>query len=217
MIDLVTPDAMATGPEVRGIASRTDALFAGDGYLLLDMHRVAADDLPMDNAAALLAGLENPTVERVASQVAALRRRLDGPEFLLLRETMLLWAQRVARRRLDLNLRISDMAEVDRLHETGELEVVLTERGLAEREKFRAQGRAEGRAEGMKRRIAAERDLLCRLTARKFGEDASDRLTALLARIDDPERLAEAGDLIIDCVTGDDLIARLNGDPKRDA
>ena len=83
MIDLVTPDAMATGPEVRGIASRTDALFAGDGYLLLDMHRVAADDLPMDNAAALLAGLENPTVERVASQVAALRRRLDGPESLV--------------------------------------------------------------------------------------------------------------------------------------
>ena len=221
VIDLVTPDAMATGPEVRGIASRTDALFAGDGYLLLDMHRVAADDLPMDNAAALLAGLENPTVERVASQVAALRRRLDGPEFSLLRETMLLWAQRVARRRLDLNLGISDMAEVDRLHETGEMEVVLTERGLAEREKFRAQGRAEGveqgRAEGMKRRIAAERDLLCRLTARKFGEDASERLTALLARIDDPERLAEAGDLIIDCATGDDLIARLNGDPKGDA
>ena len=221
VIDLVTPDAAATAPGIPGIASRTDALFAGDGYLLLDMHRVAADDLPMDNAAALLAGLENPTVERVATQVAALRRRLDGPEFSLLRETMLLWAQRVARRRLDLNLRISDMAEVDRLHETGELEVVLTERALAEREKFRAQGRAqgraEGRAEGIEQGIAAERDLLRRLTKRKFGGNASERLTPLLARIDDPEQLAEAGDLIIDCTTGDDLIARLNGDPKRDA
>ena len=70
---------------------------------------------------------------------------------------------------------------------------------------------------GVEQGIAAERDLLCRLTARKFGGDASERLTALLARIDDPERLAEAGDLIIDCATGDDLIARLNGDPKGDA
>ena len=77
----------------------------------------------MDNAAALLAGLENPSLERVAAQVAALRRRLDARELKPLRELMLLWAQRVSRRRLNLDLGIEDMAELDRLHESGELEV----------------------------------------------------------------------------------------------
>ena len=217
VIDLVTPGATASGPEAAGIGSRTDPLFSGERYLLLDMHRVAADDLPMDNAAALLAGLENPSLERVAAQVAALRRRLDAPELKRLRETMLLWAQQVSRRRLDLDLGMEDMAEVDRLHESGELEVRLGSRALAERARLRAEGRAEGRVEGMEQGIAAERELLGRQTARKFGVDAAERLAALLAGIDDPERLAEAGDLIIDCATGDDLISRLNGDPKGDS
>ena len=132
---------------------------------------------------------------------------------------MLLWAQRVSRRRLDLDLGIEDMAEVDRLHESGELEVRLGSRALAERARLYAEGRMEGRMEGraegrLEGRLVAERELLGRQTARKFGGDVSERLAPLLARIDDPERLAEAGDLIIDCATGDDLISRLNGDPK---
>ena len=63
---------------------------------------------------------------------------------------MLLWAQRVSRRRLNLDLGIEDMAELDRLHESGDLEVFFTERALAEREKLRA--------EGIERGIAAERE-----------------------------------------------------------
>ena len=93
------------------------------------------------------------------------------------------------------------MAEVDRLHESGELEVFFTERALAEREKLRAEGRAEG--------IAAERDLLCRLAARKFDAGRAEELAGLLSRIGDPERLAEAGDWIIECASGDELIARV--------
>ena len=67
-------------------------------------------------------------------------------------------------------------------------------------------GRAQGHAEGM----AAERDLLLRLAARKFGADATGRLSNLLARIDDPELLARTGELIIDSATGDELVARLD-------
>ena len=78
VIDLVTPGATGNERGSSNAASRADPLFAGDGYLLLDTHRLAADDLRMDNAAALLAGLENPSLERVAAQVAALRRRLDA-------------------------------------------------------------------------------------------------------------------------------------------
>ena len=207
VIDLVTPGASEAWHASSSVASRADPLFSGDGYLLLDTHRVGADDLRMDNAAALLAGLENPSLERIAAQVAALRRRLDARELKPLRELMLLWAQRVSRRRLNLDLGIEDMAELDRLHESGDLEVFFTERALAEREKLRSEGRAEG--------IAAERDLLRRQAARKFDAGTAERLAGLLARIDDPERLAETGDWIIECASGDELIGRF-GDGKRD-
>lgn len=183
------------------VSSRGDPLFSGDGYLLLDTHRVAADDLRLDNAAALLAGLENPSLEGVAAQVAALRRRLDPPELEPLKVLMLLWAQRVARRQLNLDLGIEDMAEVDRLHESGELEVRFSKRALAEQEKYRAEGREQG--------IAAGRGLLLRQAARKFGVETSERLGNLLSRIDDPENLAEVGDRIIECTSSDELIARV--------
>ena len=137
----VTPGASEAWHASSSVASRADPLFSGDGYLLLDTHRVGADDLRMDNAAALLAGLENPSLERIAAQLAALRRRLDARELKPLRELMLLWAQRVSRRRLNLDLGIEDMAELDRLHESGDLEVFFTERALAEREKLRSEGR----------------------------------------------------------------------------
>ena len=66
-----------------------------------------------------------------------------------------------------------------------------------------------GHAEGAARGIAAERALLMRQATRKFGADASGRLARLLARIDDPELLADAGELIIDCATWDELVARI--------
>ena len=213
VIDLVTPGATGNERGSSNAASRADPLFAGDGYLLLDTHRLAADDLRMDNAAALLAGLENPSLERVAAQVAALRRRLDAPELKPLKELMLLWAQRVSQRRLNLDLGIEDMAEVDRLHESGDLEVFFTERALAEREKLRSEGRAEGIERGIERGleqgIAAERDLLRRQATRKFDAGTAERLAGLLSRIDDPEGLAAAGDWIIECASGDELIARV--------
>ena len=118
---------------------------------------------------------------------------------------MLLWAQRVSQRRLKLDLGIEDMAEVDRLHESGELEVFFRERALAEREKLRA----EGLERGLKQGIAAERDLLRRQATRKFDAGTARRLADLLSRIDDPEGLAEAGDWIIECAGGDELIARV--------
>ena len=88
-----------------------------------------------------------------------------------------------------------------------------TERALAEREKLRSEGRAEGIEQGIERGIeqgiAAERDLLRRQAARKFDAGTAERLAGLLSRIDDPEHLAETGDWIIECASGDELIARV--------
>ena len=208
VIDLVTPGASGAGRGEAGVASRANPLFAGDGYLALDTLRVGADDLRHDNAAALLAALENPSPSRIAGQVTALHRRLRAPELAPLREVMLLWAQQVAKRRIDLNLGIRDMAEMDRLHESGDLEAYYTARLRAWQDEYRAEGRAQGIERGIEQGIAAERALLRRLAARKFGAGTAERLASLLAPIGDTRRLAEVGDWIIDCTTGDDLIAR---------
>ena len=68
--------------------------------------------------------------------------------------------------------------------------------------------RREARAEGLAEGIEHQRALLRRQAARRFGEETAAPLSARLARIDDPERLAEVGDWIVDCATGAELLAR---------
>ena len=71
----------------------------------------------------------------------------------------------------------------------------------------RAEGVEQGRAEG----IAEKRALLCRLAGRKFGAVTAGKLADRLAAVDEPERMAIVGEWIIDCATGEELLARLEG------
>ena len=66
----------------------------------------------------------------------------------------------------------------------------------------------QGREQGIERGRAEERALLCRQAARKFDTETAERLSGLLDRLTDPEHLAEAGDWIIECGTGAELLAR---------
>ena len=72
-------------------------------------------------------------------------------------------------------------------------------------------GVARGRAEGLER----ERTMLSRLAARKFDAGTGARLAALLADVADPDRLAETGDLAIDCADGAELLARAKERARR--
>ena len=47
-----------------------------------------------------------------------------------------------------------------------------------------------------------------RLAGRKFGEAAAGELAALLEGVSGPARLATVADLIIDCASGSELLAR---------
>ena len=76
------------------------------------------------------------------------------------------------------------------------------------REQGLEQGLEQGREQGIERGRAEERALLCRLAARKFDTETAERLSGLLERLADPERLAEVGDWIIECGTGADLLDR---------
>ncbi len=76
-------------------------------------------------------------------------------------------------------------------------------------EQGRVQGIEQGRVQGIEQGRNEERALLCRQAARKFGGDTAERLTAALAGVTDPDRLAQVGDWIIECATAADLIARV--------
>ena len=101
------------------------------------------------------------------------------------------------------------MAEVDRLHESGELEAYFAQRRRAYQEQYRKEGLAQGLEQGKAHGIAAERTLLQRLASRKFGAGADARLTPLLADIGNTDTLAAIGEWIIDCDTFEELVARL--------
>ena len=51
--------------------------------------------------------------------------------------------------------------------------------------------------------------MLLRQAARKFGAGTATRLEALLAAIDDPDRLAALGDHVIDSDDGEELLSRV--------
>ncbi len=62
---------------------------------------------------------------------------------------------------------------------------------------------AEGRSEGLRE---GERTLLRQLTVRRFGASAGDALAALMADEQDAGRLAELGNLVVDCESGEELL-----------
>ena len=64
------------------------------------------------------------------------------------------------------------------------------------------QGRFKGRVEG-------ERALLIRLAQRRFGANVAEALSKLVGGVDDPDRLAEVGDMVVDCATGRELLDRV--------
>ena len=200
VIDLVTPQAAGAG---RGEADgpwRADPRFAGDGYVLLDSHRVRPEDLRRDNAAALLTGLENPLPSTLPELVGALCRRLRAPELRELREVMLSWAGWRARR-AGLTIEAEDMAQVNRMENPDDVEAFYRTRAQIWEEECRAEGRAEGR-------IAGQRESLRRHAAMKFDAETADRLGALLETITDQEMLDGVLAALLECDTPSDMIER---------
>ena len=78
-------------------------------------------------------------------------------------------------------------------------------------EEGRRQGVSEGVLEGRRQGVSHERTLLRRLAARRFGVAAGDALAGLLANVEDVERLADVGDLVVDCASAEELLRRGRG------
>ena len=67
------------------------------------------------------------------------------------------------------------------------------------REAAEARGRTEGRTE-----------LLLKLVRQKFGEESAVRMAPVLAARQSEQALNEAGVLLLECETGEDLLAKVH-------
>ena len=201
--------AVPAGGGTSGAPWRADPRFAGDGYVLLDSLRVRPEDLRHDNAAALLAGLENPSDETYAGLLAALQQRLRAPEFRGLKKILLAWAAWQARRRLGLELEVEDMMEADRLEDYGDVEAYFAARIQARKEEHRAEGREAGREAGREEgRVVGQRESLRRHAAMKFDSETAARLGAVLEGVTDQEAFDGVLAALLECDTPSDLLER---------
>ena len=195
--ELVAPAVRPSGPVV------PVPFYAGASYVTLDVGRVGGGDFPPNDVLSLVIGIER--MSSYDEGYATLREAfsvLRGPEHRELRRTFHTWFTMLAGQGSGGAL-IEEFEEMERIPEEGEMRTPVQDRVRAWREADREQGRAEI--------IEQERALLRRLTERKFGADTAERAVPLLAGIGEPERLADVGEWIIDCASGDELIARLEG------
>ena len=213
------PDVSELIAPVEGDLAR---LRPSNRYALLDMQRAETEGVPEDNAVGLQVALERAMLDGSLLPVLLqrLKAALAGPDLAELRRAFTAWLRRSYEKDYgvfaDAGEELSD--ELDRMEKAGEVVEMgsLALETWKERNRKReaqvfaramerglTQGHEQGRAEGLE----FERRLLGSQATRRFGADAGERLSALLAGVAEPERLAAVGDAIIDCGTGAELLA----------
>ena len=168
-------------------------------YHVLDEHHVAEEDLPEPNlvtAVIRLERIESPS--DLIRVVDLLREWLQHPEDRDVRRAFTDWVRRIAERlvpggeKLAAEMTLEDMrmTVVERVSE------------------WPKQWMREGFERGIEQGRTEERALLERMAASRFGTDTAQRLSAVLADVADPERLAEVGEWLVRCETAEEFLAR---------
>ena len=183
---------------------------------LLDEGSIGADDLPGRNLVSALIALEtNRERDRTPGLVEALIARLRELGNTELTRVFQEWVDQV------LAPRGPRRAETEPLARLEEVRTMLAERVKEWTAEWVAEGREQGLKEGIERGIEQgieqgiergieqERRLLCRMVAQKFGAETAPRLSALLERVADQERLAQVGEWIIECDAEAELLDRV--------
>ncbi len=170
-------------------------------YLLLEEARYTETELaPLQNLAAAVFRLENSRgPQEFGRVVEALIEWLKTPEQDSLARAFLVW-----RRRVLLPSRIPDV-EISALHTLAEVKAMLAEDTIDWSREWKQQGLEEGFRQG----LAAERSLLLRMVRKRFGDACAQNLAPLLEGSGDQERLAEIGEWIVTCDTGEAFLARV--------
>ena len=197
MADLVAATEAALGPYQ-----------PSQRYFLLDEGRTGPVDLPAGNLVSALVALEGTQDrKKIRRKLRPLIDQLRKQEDDELRQAFSAWIRQAL---MPATFRPT---ETEPLAQLEEMDSMLAENVREWTKDWVAQGREEGREEGIETGIergrAEERSLLCRQAARKFDADAAGQLADALARVDDPARLAQVGEWIIECETAADLMARV--------
>ena len=135
----------------------------------------------------------------------ALAARYGGPEHAGVREGYAMWAEEAARAMGV--ARATRERIVERIRHPREGGGMSWQAAEAAEEL-----RREGREQGLEQGLAEKRALVVRLAARRFGSGTAERLRRILAA-SGSELVDEAADAVVDCDTGDKLLARTANGP----
>ena len=207
-------DAPADSAELEAGAPRGHA---GNRYLAIDLRRDPVEHLPESNAARRLAELARGGPRGWQRLARRLGEWLDREADAGLRRAFGLWLDEVNKRLgADLSFESAEEAGTmiaERLAEfEAEIRAESERKGRAEgraagRAEGREAGRAEGREAGFGEGVALEKTHLCRMAGRRFGAAAAESLAVALADVSDPDRLARAGDCIVDSGSAGEFVA----------
>ena len=172
-------------------------------YAVLDERHVAADDLPTRNLMSAVVGLEQShSLADLVQVVEALREWLQDGEGDLQR-AFADWVRGLAARLAPGGAKMPAVRTLE------DVRMTLEERVAEWPKRWLEQGLEQGREQGLEH----ERALLCRQAAARFGADTAQHLADLLASVADAEFLAEVGDWLVRCETGDEFLVRARSVP----
>lgn len=173
-------------------------------YLVLDERHVGDDALPRGNLMAAVIGLEQSrSPADLVRVVDVLRERLRDPRDDELRRAFIEWVRWMAERLTPGDTKLPPMRTLE------DVRMTLIERVSQWPKQWFQEGLEQGLEQGLERGIEHERALLCRMASSRFGSAAAEHLSVSLARITDPDRLADVGDWLVHCDTGEEFLARV--------
>ena len=180
---------------------------------MIDEHRLSVEDLLEENVVSAQIALEQGSVPAMASVLRRVSALLSGAEHASSRrvfaELTLGMVERsaAARTHPELASALRAAAETGGLNAMGSVLARQIDEYIEKTAEARTRERVEAQAQALAEAHVEGRTMLSRQAERKFGAEAGARLAVLLAGVADPERLADMGDLVIDCVDDAELLA----------
>ena len=169
-------------------------------YVVLDERHVRDHDVPEPNLMAAVVALEQSgSAEDLERVVEALQRRPWARGERELQRVFTAWIRRLAHRLAPAATTLPPAVTLE------DFKMTLEERVSEWPRQWRQEGLEQGIAQGLEQ----QRALLRRLAAARFGDQTAERLAPVLARIADPNRIAEIGDWLVRCDTGTQFLARI--------
>ena len=201
------------------LAERDLALLQPQLYRRIDTGRGAEHDWPDNNLVAATARMQSAaTPDEIGPHLLAEARRFPGPARRAFRQALHAWARKLWIDKMGAEAAFPSFEELEQ--EEQEMATALQMRWARYDADIRAEERELGLAEGRELGLVQGRELglaqgreferirLRRQAALKFGAGTADQLAERLADLT-AEDLDRVGDWIIECESGDELLARV--------